>query len=551
LASSTESLGIIAGCAPLDLQTKETEVFMTTPIIECVPNFSDARRPEVIEAIQAAIIEVKDVYILDRHMDSDHNRTVITFVGSPAGVEEAAYRAIAKAAELIDLNKHTGEHPRIGATDVVPFIPISGATMDDCIEIAKRLGQRVAAELDIPVYLYEEAAASDDRRNLATHRKGQFETLKDAIQTDPKRTPDFGPKKLGPAGATVIGAREFLVAYNVYLTTGEVAIAKKISRTIRHSSGGLRYVKALGMQVDSPAQVSMNLTNFRKTPIALVVETIRREALRYGVGIHHSELVGLIPQDALVEAAVWYTQMDQFEPDQVLETRLYATLKGQTTDRESPAETVPPQPPAQNLDLIDALADGAPTPGGGSAAAYSGAMGAALVAMVARLTLGKKKYAEISEQMLAILDEAEFLKKKLMAAVQEDSTAFNKVMSAFRLPKGSEEEKATRAAAIAKATLHAAEVPLETARFALRVMELALRAAEIGNPNAITDAGTGAALAQAALTGAGYNIRINALDLNTDEAELFIHQLEQLESKAIETNEQLHETLRERGGIAV
>jgi glutamate formiminotransferase/formiminotetrahydrofolate cyclodeaminase len=524
---------------------------MTTPIIECVPNFSDARRPEVIEAIQAAITAIENVHILDRHMDDDHNRTVITFVGSPTGVEEAAYQAIAKAAELIDLNEHTGEHPRIGATDVVPFIPISGATMDECVEIAQRLGQRVAAELDIPVYLYEEAAASADRRNLATHRKGQFEALKEAIQTDPKRAPDFGPKELGLAGATVIGAREFLVAYNVYLTTDEVAIAKKIARTVRHSSGGLRYVKALGMLVDGQAQVSMNLTNFRKTPIALVVETIRHEAQRYGVAIHHSELVGLIPQDALVDAAVWYTQMDQFEPDQVLETRLYAALQDQAKDQKTPLETKASPPPAKNLDLIDALADGSPTPGGGSAAAYAGAMGAALVAMVARLTLGKKKYAEISEQMLAVLDEAEYLKKKLTNAVQEDSTAFDKVMSAFRLPKGSEEEKATRAAAIGKATLHAAEVPLETARFSLRVMELALQAAQIGNPNAITDAGTGAALALAALTGAGYNIRINALDLNTDEAELLINQLEQLESKAIETNERLRETLQERGGIAV
>jgi glutamate formiminotransferase/formiminotetrahydrofolate cyclodeaminase len=522
---------------------------MSTPIIECVPNFSDARRPEVIEAIQSVIAAVDGVYVLDRHMDGDHNRTVITFVGSPYGVEEAAYQAIAKAAELINLNEHTGEHPRIGATDVVPFIPISGATMEDCVEIAKRVGQRVAAELDIPVYLYEEAAASDDRRNLAKHRKGQFETLKEAIQSDPQRAPDYGPKKLGPAGATVIGAREFLVAYNVYLTTDDVDIAKKIAKTIRHSSGGLRYVKGLGMLVDGQAQVSMNLTNFRKTPIALVVETIRREAQRYGVGIHHSELVGLIPQDALVDAAVWYTQMDQFEPDQVLETRLYAALQGRTADSGPLPVEDKPKSAAQNPDFIDALADGSPTPGGGSAAAYSGAMGAALVAMVARLTLGKKKYAEISEQMLAILDEAEYLKKKLTVAVQEDSAAFDKVMSAFRLPKDSEEEQAARASAIEKATIHAAEVPLETARLSVRVMELALQAAQIGNPNAITDAGTGAALAQAALTGASYNIRINALDLKTGEAELLINQLDQLTEKAAEINEQLRDALQERGGI--
>lgn len=527
---------------------------MTTPLIECVANFSDARRPEVIEGIQAVIATVGDVYVLDRHMDGDHNRTVITFVGSPAGVEEAAFQAIAKAAELIDLNEHTGEHPRIGATDVVPFIPISGTTMQDCVEIAQRLGQRVAAELDIPVYLYEEAAASADRRNLAKHRKGQFETLKDAIQTDPQRAPDYGPKKLGPAGATVIGAREFLVAYNVYLTTEDVSIAKKIAKTIRHSSGGLRFVKGLGMLVEGQAQVSMNLTNFRKTPIALVVETIRREAQRYGVGIHHTELVGLIPQDALVDAAVWYTQMDQFEPEQVLEQRLYAALQsGQATEVSTPsavAKEVNPQSAIRSSQFLDALADGSPTPGGGSAAAYSGAMGAALVAMVARLTLGKKKYTDVNEQMLAILDEADVLRTQLTEAVKEDAAAFDKVMAAFRLPKGSEEEKTIRTEAINKATLYAAEVPLETARKSVRVIELASQVARLGNLNAITDAGTGASLAQAALTGAGYNVRINILDLGESDAEMLTNQLEQLEKKAVQLNQQLRTTLEERGSLS-
>jgi glutamate formiminotransferase/formiminotetrahydrofolate cyclodeaminase len=490
-------------------------------------------------------------------MDSDHNRTVITFVGSPAGVEEAAFQAIAKAAELIDLNEHTGEHPRIGATDVVPFIPISGATMQDCVEIAKRLAQRVGAELDIPVYLYEEAAASENRRNLAKHRKGQYEGLKAAIQSDPERAPDYGPKKLGPAGATVIGAREFLIAYNVYLTTNDVDIAKKIAKTIRHSSGGLRYVKGLGLLVEGRAQVSMNLTNFRKTPIALVVETIRREAQRYGVGIQHSELVGLIPQEALVDAAVWYTQMDQFEPEQVLESKLYAALQASGSQPQATAEA--PQLPKPNNEkqslvrgqFIEALADGEPTPGGGSAAAYAGAMGAALVAMVARLTLGKKKYAEVNDQMLAILDEAEVLRKKLTAAVEEDAAAFERVMSAFRLPKGSEEEEGNRAVAIQKATLHAAEVPLETARRALRVMELAHQAARLGNTNAITDAGTGAALANAALTGASYNVRINTLDLGTGEAEVLLTQLEQLETQATEATAQLQQVLQARGGLTL
>lgn len=530
---------------------------MTIPLIECVPNFSDARRPEVIEAIQADIAAVEGVTVLDRHMDRDHNRTVITFVGSPAGVEAAAFQAIAKAAELINLDQHTGEHPRIGATDVVPFIPISGATMQDCVAIAKRLGQRVAAELDIPVYLYEEAAASEARRNLETHRRGQYEALKAAIQTDPGRVPDYGPKKLGPAGATVIGAREFLVAFNVYLTSDDVSIAKKIAKTIRHSSGGLRYVKGLGLLVEGRAQVSMNLTNFRKTPLALVVETIRREAQRYGVGIHHSELVGLIPQDALVDAAVWYTQMDQFEPEQILESKLYAALSSATADggrqtaKEDSLATERDQRLAVGGQFLEALADGSPTPGGGSAAAYSGAMGAALVAMVARLTLGKKKYAEVESQVEQILAEAEDLRQQLTAAVEEDAVAFEQVMAAFRLPKEADAEQSNRETAIQQATIHAAEVPLDTARQAVRVMELAVQMAQIGNTNAITDAGSGAALAQAALTSAGYNVRINTLDLSRDDAELLLVPLSSLEERAQKAQATLRETLSRRGNLSL
>ena len=523
---------------------------MSTRLIECVPNFSEARRPEVIEAIQAEIAAIEGVYVLDHHIDEDHNRTVITFVGSPAGVEEAAYQAIAKAAEHIDLTNHTGEHPRIGATDVVPFIPISGTTMQECVEIAQRLGQRVANELDIPVYLYEEAASSDDRRNLAHHRRGQYETLKEAIQSDSNRAPDFGPKKLGPAGATVIGAREFLIAYNVYLTTDDVAIAQKIAKTIRHSSGGLRFVKGLGMLVEGQAQVSMNLTNFRKTPVALVVETIRREAQRYGVGISHSELVGLIPQDALVDAAVWYTQMDLFTPEQILEQRLYAALQSEPAVEVSSPVTGDTPAEAQHTQFLDALADGSPTPGGGSAAAFSGAMGAALVGMVARLTLGKKKYADVQEKMLSILDEADVLRSQLTAAVEQDAAAFDQVMTAFGLPKRSEDEKTIRTNAIAQATLHAAQVPLETARKSVRVIELAGIAAELGNLNAITDAGTGSALAQAALTGASYNVRVNMLDLTGKDAELLANQLEQLEKQALELNQKLHTTLKERGSLS-
>ncbi len=253
---------------------------MPLPLIECIPNFSEARRPEVVEAIAKSIASVSGIHILDRHSDLDHNRTVITFVGSPQAVEEAAFLGIARAAQLIDLDHHSGEHPRLGAADVVPFVPISGASMEDCIQIAQRLGQRVGDQLDIPVYLYEAAATRPDRLHLENIRRGEYELLKQEIASNPDRKPDYGPQQVGPAGATVIGARPFLIAYNVYLTTDDVSIAKKIARSIRHSSGGLRYVKALGLLVDGRAQVSMNLTNFHKTPIAQVVELIRREANR-------------------------------------------------------------------------------------------------------------------------------------------------------------------------------------------------------------------------------------------------------------------------------
>ena len=286
---------------------------MSNPLVECIPNYSEARRPEVVQEIMNAIAAVPGVHVLDHHSDLDHNRTVVTFVGTPEAVEEAAYQSIAKAAKLIDLNQHTGEHPRIGATDVVPFVPLKDITMVECVEIARRLGKRVSDELSIPVYLYEEAATLPDRHNLENIRHGQFEGLKSAIINDPARKPDFGPSKLGSAGATVIGARAPLIAYNVYLTTDDITIAQKIAKSMRNSSGGFRFIKALGLLVDGRAQVSMNMTNFHQTPIFRVVESIRREAQRYGVSIHHSELVGLTPQESLIDSAVWYLQLDGFQ----------------------------------------------------------------------------------------------------------------------------------------------------------------------------------------------------------------------------------------------
>jgi len=510
-----------------------------TQLIECIPNFSEARRPEVVDQIVAAVQSVSEVKVLDRSSDLDHNRTVLTFAGSPSGVEEAAFRAIKTAAELIDLDQHTGAHPRMGATDVCPFVPLSGVTMEDCIAIAKRLGERVASELNIPVYLYEAAATRPERANLENIRRGQYEGIKTEIETNPERKPDYGPSKLLKAGATVIGARNSLIAFNIYLTTDDVDIAKKIAKAIRHSSGGLRYVKGLGLLVDGRAQISMNLTNFHDTPVARVVEFIRREAQRYGVAIHHSELVGLIPQEALVDAAVWYTQLDQFSPEQILESRLFSS--------SAAADQSTPEPAS----FIEQLAASTPTPGGGSAGAYAGAMGAGLVAMVSGVTIGKKKYAEVEAEMQAIRVVAENLRKELTQAVDDDASSFEVLMATFKMPKDTEEQKSARDAAIIKATLNAANIPLHTADDAVKVMELALKCAKHGLQSAISDSMSGFAMARAALTAAGYNVRINIKSLGevSSSGGKMLKELLELEKKADTLEKEIQSVMKERGWI--
>ncbi len=502
---------------------------MPQALVECVPNFSEGRRPEILDQIKDAITSVPGAYVLDMHMDADHNRSVITFVGDPAAVEEAAFQMVKKAAELIDMDQQSGEHPRVGATDVVPFVPISGISMDECVTIAHRVGKRVGGELGIPVYFYESAAKKPERKRLELIRKGEYEGLKKEVGSNPDRKPDEGPDKLGKAGATVIGAREFLIAYNVNLTTEDEDIASKIARTIRHSSGGLRFVKALGMTVDGRAQVSMNLTNFKKTPLPVVVEAIRREAERYGVGIHNSELVGLIPKAALVDTAVWYTQMDLFSPDQVLESKM----------ADAVGTASPP-------DFVDAIAAPTPTPGGGSAAAYAGAMAAALVSMVAQLTIGKKGYQKAEKEMSMILEESKALKSELTRLVKDDSSAFDQVMAAFKKPKSDPD----RESAIQEATRVAAEIPLDTARKALRVSELALIAAESGNKNAITDAGSAVNLAAAALHSAAYNVRINLSGLSEEKLrKKILGEISSIEAGMEVSLEKIRSILTDRGGL--
>jgi glutamate formiminotransferase/formiminotetrahydrofolate cyclodeaminase len=513
------------------------------PLVECVPNFSEARRPEVVHAIVEAIENGggSAVRVLDVSSDTDHNRTVVTLVGSPAGVEAAMFAGIAKAAELIDLNQHRGEHPRLGATDVVPFIPLRGVSMADCVAIAKRLGERVGRELSIPVYLYEAAATRPERQNLENIRRGEYETLREEIATHPRREPDYGPKRVGPAGATVIGARPFLVAYNLYLNTPDVEVAKKIAKAIRHSSGGLRYVKALGLLVEGQAQVSMNLTDFTRTPIARVQEFARREAERHGAVITRGELVGMIPQAALVDAAQWYLQLDNLEPEMILENRLG---EGDEATHEASLETL--RAPGVSP-FLESLAAGTAAPGGGSASAHAGAMAAALVAMVARLTLGKKKYASVEAQMQSVLESAEKLRADLTGAIQEDAAAFEAVMEAFRLPKDSEEQRAARAEAVEQAYIHAADVPLRTARAAAATLGLAAVVAEMGNVNTLSDAGSAAYLARAALSGAALNVRANAAAVKDREAAAaWLKELSGLEARANDALTAIERTLRER-----
>lgn len=508
---------------------------MSDPLIECIPNFSEGRKPEVIKKITSAIESVPNVQILDLHSDVDHNRTVVTFIGQPESVAEAAFQGIKRASELINLDHHEGSHPRLGATDVVPFIPISGLSMEECISLARKLGKRVGDELKIPVYLYEEAATIPERKNLENIRRGEYELLKKEIQTNNARVPDFGPKILKPAGATIVGARNPLIAFNVYLDSDDLYKAKSIAKAIRESSGGLPYVKALGMIVNNLAQVSMNLTNFHKTSMLEVVEEIRIQAAKFGTKIHHSELVGLIPQEALLDTAISFLQLDEFKEDQILENRLN-NIKSERIIVDSA--------------ILDNFASGNPTPGGGSAAAYSGAMAAALISMVARLTIGKKKYASVESQMEEILIQSEKIRSQQTNLVQKDASAFENVMEAFKLPKETLEMESIRMKAIEEATLTATMVPMQVAQLSGTLVALAERVVALGNINAISDGGSAGALAMASIKSASYNVRINLANLSdTVKRESLETQMEQIEQRAKSVESKLLISLRERGSF--
>ncbi len=470
-------------------------------LVECVPNFSEGRRREVVDQILDAIAAVPGVTLLDREMDPDHNRSVVTFAGEPGPVVEAAFRAIEKSSQLIDLNQHTGQHPRMGATDVVPFVPVEGVTLDDCAELARQLGERVGRELSIPVFLYEAAASTPARTSLADVRRGEFEGLRDAIGKDPARKPDFGPEKIhATAGATAIGARRFLVAFNANLNTPDIRVAKAVAAAIREQSGGLKNVRALGFSIENGrrAQVSMNLVNVEATPIHRVLALVRDEAARHGAAISGCEVVGLVPEAALLAAAEHGLQLEGFQRDQVLELRL----------------RTPPLTEAVPIgSFFDQVAGATPTPGGGTVAAFVGSLATCLATMVANLTLGKKKYASAEGAMTELKRESESLRRELMALGRRDSEAFEQVLKARRLPQSSPAELGERATAMAAADLEACRVPLETARACARVAALAATAAGQGNVNACSDAGVAGLLARAAGEGALLNVHINLKSL--------------------------------------
>src|SRR5437868_6777046 len=434
---------------------------MSTTLVECVPNFSEGRDKAKVDAIIEAM-KVDGVYLLDREMDADHNRCVVTLVGDRGPIQEAAIRGVGKAAELIDLNQHQGAHPRMGAADVIPFIPIEGVTLEDCVAMARHVGEEIWKRFKIPVYLYEAAATSPERQNLENIRRGQFEGIRQDIATNPARRPDFGEARIHPtAGATVVGARKFLIAYNVYLNTSDVEIAKKVAKAVRFSSGGLRYVKGMGVLVRGLAQVSMNLTDFEQTPIARVFEYVRREAARYGVQPLSSEIVGLIPKKALEEAAEWFLQLENFDSSLILENRLAAVTSGKAAVGGLRAGVEP---------FVEQLAAPTATPGGGSAAAAAGAMAAALAHMVAAMSRGKKAYVQFDNELGEAIARLATMREEFKAAIDADADSYAAVVKAYKQAK----ESTNGDAVINHALKGAANVPLgvaERSREVARVLE--------------------------------------------------------------------------------
>src|SRR3954453_5258594 len=478
---------------------------MPNTLVECVPNFSEGRDGAKVDAIIEAM-KVPGVYLLDREMDDDHNRCVITLVGERDAIQEAAICGVGKAAELIDLTRHHGAHPRMGAADVVPFIPIEGVTLEDCVAMARHVGAEIANRFQIPVYLYEAAATSPERQNLENIRRGQFEGIRDEIATNPSRKPDYGEPRVHPtAGATVVGARKALIAYNVFLNTTDVDIAKKVAKAVRFSSGGLRFVKGAGFLVRGQAQVSMNLTDFEQTPIARVFEFVKREAARYGVTPASSEIVGLIPKKALEQAAEWFLQVENFDSSLILENRLAAVTGGKAAVGGIRAGVEP---------FIEQLAAPTATPGGGSASAAAGAMAAALGNMVAGMSRGKKAYQQYERELSDAIARLNHLREELKASVDLDAASYAEVMKAYKDAKTASPELGARM--ISDALKNATRVPLQIAQKSREVQSLVESLKPITSKKMWSDLAVASSLAKTAIEGGLANVEINLQELKDD-----------------------------------
>jgi len=521
-------------------------------LVECVPNFSEGRDRGVIDAIVGAIVSVEGVHVLDVDPGRDTNRTVVTFVAPLERAVEAAYRGIAKSAELIDMSKHHGEHPRMGATDVCPFVPLGTTSMDECVALARTLGERVGKELGIPVYLYEYAAMNDDRKNLADIRAGEYEGLPEKL-THHHWKPDFGPAKMNArTGATVIGARKFLIAYNVNLNTRDKKKASDVALAIREQGrkkrdahgqfirdmngdfvfepGTLKACKAVGWYLDEyqRAQVSINLTDFDVTPPHAAFEEVARQAQARGLRATGSELVGLVPLEAMRRAGHFYLEKQGASagvPEPMLIETAVQSLGLRELGGFDPMQKIieyrvaeeSPLVSSSVREFVDLTSTDAPVPGGGSVAALCGALAAALTAMVANLTFGKKGYESVSSEMSALAGEAQSLKDEFLRAVDDDARAFDAVMTANRMPKATHDETKRREEAIQAATRRAIDVPLGVMRLCERALPLVERVAEKGNKNSISDAGVAALVLGAAAAGAHLNVLINLPGLTNRE----------------------------------
>ncbi len=504
-------------------------------IVECIPNFSEGRDASIVKAITAAIASIPNIVVLDQTMDSDHHRSVITFAGEPEAVLEAAVLATARASELIDLNHHTGEHPRMGALDVLPFVPIKNVTMDECVELAHRAGERIANELKIPVYLYEYAARRTDRIDLANVRRGEFEALREEIEINEDRAPDYGEARAHPtAGAIAVGARAPLIAYNINLATDDLTVTKNIAKAVRGRDGGLLYVKALGFALTArrQVQVSMNLVNYLETPVFRVFEMVKREAERYGVRVAGSEIIGLIPQAALNASADFYLQIENFDPRMILEHRLQEALEA-TEKKVAKTE--------QGLhSFAEEVAAPMSTPGSGSVIAYTGTLAAALGTMVCHLA--DDEGGDVEE----ILAELEQLKSNLHSAIADEAESAERIAEAEALPDDTQAEELARHNAIELATKAAIAVPLRIAEDSLQTLELLSELIEFEEAVSMSELPAGAQLALATMRGAYYNVCAKLAVIEDEEAQAQRTEIEEMIARGQELADEIEDAFLRR-----